>query len=94
MLTLVKETGIPVPGMSFEEREEAEMQLLGLYNKIGEGCYALSRYDCSRALTILRGLPAPQANTPYVLSRTARALYESRNLSEVLPELTLNRLTS
>ena len=29
--------------MSDEEREEAEIQMLGLFGKIGEGCYALSR---------------------------------------------------
>jgi anaphase-promoting complex subunit 3 len=70
--------------MSLEERDEAQSQLLGLYTKIGEGCYALSRYDCAQALATFRSLPSSQANTPYVLSRTARALYESRNLTEVL----------
>jgi anaphase-promoting complex subunit 3 len=69
--------------MSFEERDEAESHLLGLYSKIGEGCYALSKYDCEHSLTIFRSLSASQANTPYVMSRIARALYESRNLSEV-----------
>jgi anaphase-promoting complex subunit 3 len=73
--------------MSFEEREEAESILLSLYNKIGDGCYALSRYDCSHALVIFKSLPTSQANTPFILSRTARALYESRNLTEVLPTL-------
>ena len=71
--------------MSYEERDEAESQLLGLYSKIGEGCYALSRYDCVHALSVFKSLPHSQANTPYVLSRSARAYYESRNLSEVLP---------
>jgi anaphase-promoting complex subunit 3 len=69
--------------MSYEERDEAESQLLGLYNKIGEGCYALSRYDCDHALNVFKSLPPSQANTPYVLSRSARAYYESRNLTEV-----------
>lgn len=69
--------------MSFEERDEAEAQLLGLYSKIGEGCYALSRYDCAQALASFRSLPSSQGNTPFVLSRVARALYESRNLTEV-----------
>jgi hypothetical protein len=85
-LTSVKDitnSSYSIPNMSFEERDEAESQLLGLYSKIGEGCYALSRYDSVRALAIFKSLGAPQANTPYVLSRTARALYENRNLSEV-----------
>jgi anaphase-promoting complex subunit 3 len=69
--------------MSSEERDEAESQLLGLYSKIGEGCYALSRYDCAQALAIFKSLPASQGTTPFVSSRVARALYESRNLSEV-----------
>jgi anaphase-promoting complex subunit 3 len=69
--------------MSFEERDEAESQLLSLYSKIGEGCYALSRYDCTQALAIFKSLPSSQANTPFVSSRVARALYESRNLAAV-----------
>lgn len=69
--------------MSFEERDEAESHLLDLYSKIGEGCYALSRYDCEYALAVFRSLSASQANTPYVVSRIAKACYESRNLSEV-----------
>ena len=73
-----------MPNMSLEERDEAQSQLLGLYTKIGEGCYALSRYDCAHALATFKSLASSQANTPYVLSRTARALYESRNLTEVL----------
>ena len=71
--------------MSLEERDEAQSQLLSLYTKIGEGCYALSRYDCGHALVAFKSLPPSQASTPYVLSRKARALYESRNLTEVLP---------
>jgi len=70
--------------MTLEEREEAESYLLSLYCKIGEGCYALSRYDCVHAMNIFRSLPASHANTPFVLSRTARALYESRHLIEVV----------
>jgi len=77
--------GCAISNMSFEERDEAESYLLGLYSKIGEGCYALSRYDCVHALNTFKSLPASHANTPFVLSRTARALYESRNLTEVIP---------
>jgi len=69
--------------ISTEEREEAESYLLGLYTKIGDGCYALSRYDCDRAINLFKSLPHPQANTPYIVSRLARAFYENRNLSEV-----------
>lgn len=69
--------------MSVEERDEAESQLLGLYGKIGEGCYALSKYNCAHALAIFKSLPFSQGNTPFVLSRTARAFYECRNLTEV-----------
>lgn len=79
--------------MSFEERDEAESHLLGIYCKIGEGCYALSRYDCVRALAVFKSLPLSQMNTPYVLSRTARAFYESRNLSEVFPWHSFSPLT-
>jgi anaphase-promoting complex subunit 3 len=70
--------------MSLEERDEAESTLLGLYNKIGEGCYALSRYECSRAINVFKSLPSSQMNTSYVVSRIARAYYESRDLQEVL----------
>jgi anaphase-promoting complex subunit 3 len=70
--------------MSDEEREEAEIQMLGLFGKIGEGCYALSRYRCDQAIAIFKSLPAPQSNTAFVTSRTARAFYEKRNLSEVV----------
>jgi anaphase-promoting complex subunit 3 len=69
--------------MSIEERDEAESELLGLFSKIAEGCYALARYDCASALASFRSLQDPQANTPYVKSRIARALYENRNLLEV-----------
>ena len=79
--------------MSFEDRDEAESQLLGLYSKIGEGCYALSRYDCAQALDIFKSLPLPQGNTPFVLSRVARAFYESRNLTEVQNSLLLAHLS-
>jgi anaphase-promoting complex subunit 3 len=71
--------------MSVEERDEAESTLLGLFTKIGEGCYALSRYECSRALAIFKSLPPSQYNTSYIISRMARAHYESRNLQEVFP---------
>lgn len=69
--------------MSTDDREEAEAQLLGLYGKIGEGCYALSRYRCDQAIAAFKTLPLAQANTPYVVSRMARAFYENRDLSEV-----------
>jgi anaphase-promoting complex subunit 3 len=69
--------------MSIEERDEAESELLGLFSRIAEGSYALARYDCAAALASFRSLPEPQANTPYVKSRIARALYENRNLLEV-----------
>lgn len=78
-----KNSGYTIPNMSFEERDEAESQLLGICCKIGEGCYALSRYECVRAIAFFKSLPASQINTPYVLSRIARALYENRNLTEV-----------
>ena len=79
--------------MSFEERDEAESQLLGLYSKIGEGCYALSRYNCQQAINIFKSLPNSQQNTPFVISRIARAQYESRNLTEAHKEfLSLRKL--
>jgi len=78
--------------MSIEERDEAESQLLGLFNKIAEGCYALGRYDCAAALASFRSLPESQANTPYVKSRIARALYETRNLIEVHPNFLISFL--
>jgi hypothetical protein len=78
-----KDIGYGIPNMSAEERDEAESLLLGLYSKIGEGCYALSKYNCTHALAIFKSLPSSQGNTPFVLSRTARAFYESRNLVEV-----------
>ena len=69
--------------LSPDERDEAESQLLNLYTKIGEGCYALSRYRCEEAIAIFKSLTVTQANTPYIVSRIARAFYEDRNLSEV-----------
>jgi anaphase-promoting complex subunit 3 len=87
MLTVRQDSShvLTTQSMSFEERDEAESHLLGLYSKIGEGCYALSRYDCDYALTMFKSLPASQANTPYVVSQIAKASYESRNLTEVFP---------
>ena len=84
---------LPIPDMSFEERDEAESQLLGLYSKIGDGCYALSRYNCQQAINIFKSLPSSQQNTPFVISRIARAQYESRNLTEAHKEfLSLRKL--
>jgi anaphase-promoting complex subunit 3 len=57
--------------------------LLSLYSKIGEGCYALSRYRCKEAIEIFKSLPTTQAKTSYITSRKARAFYENRDLLEV-----------
>lgn len=55
--------------------------MLDMFNKIGLGYYALSKYNCSAALTHFASLPTAQRETPWVLIQMGKAYYEQNDYS-------------
>jgi anaphase-promoting complex subunit 3 len=67
---------------SHEEEGEALRWLLDLFAKLAEGYYNLTRYNAPKALEIFRALPPSQRETPWVLTKIGRALYERSQYKE------------
>ncbi|KAI1003802.1 hypothetical protein K3495_g4410 [Podosphaera aphanis] len=62
--------------------EEAVKALLDLLKKIGNGYYALARFQCSEALQIYSSLPKVHRDTPWIMAQVGRAYYEQAAYSE------------
>lgn len=65
-----------------EKQQEAQLYVLDIYRKLGQGSYALSRYNCQEALQVFNSVTLAQRDTPWVLSKLGRAHYEMANYLE------------
>ncbi|RKF57780.1 Protein bimA [Erysiphe neolycopersici] len=64
------------------KQEEAIKALLELSKKIGNGYYALVRYQCSEALQIYNSLPRTHRESPIIMTQIGRAYYEQAAYGE------------
>ncbi|KAK9471804.1 uncharacterized protein V1510DRAFT_181190 [Dipodascopsis tothii] len=58
------------------ERIEAEKYALQLFSVLASGFFALSRYECAKAIKIFDSLPATHRDSPWVLAQIGRANFE------------------
>ncbi|TKA78855.1 hypothetical protein B0A49_02074 [Cryomyces minteri] len=68
------------PAISPEQ--EALQELLDLFQKLGTGYHALSRYQCQAATQCFSSLPPQQRDTPWVLAQLGKAYYEKASYKE------------
>ncbi|CCG81389.1 Anaphase-promoting complex subunit 3 [Taphrina deformans PYCC 5710] len=61
---------------------EAESTLLRLLSRIGEGYYALSKYQCQRSIDHFQDLEIGNRTTPTILAKLGRAYYEHGNYED------------
>lgn len=61
---------------------EATHWWLELLEKLGQGYYGLSQYDCESALKSFNDVPPAQRNTPWVLAKIGKAHYEQSEYLE------------
>lgn len=61
---------------------EALQWLLELFMKLGTGYFALCHYQCDEALQMFNSLSPTQRDTPWVLARVGRVLYEQNQYAE------------
>lgn len=64
------------PDIDSTRQREAIKSILELCKKLGNGYFALSRYQCGTALQYYDSLPVSQQDTPWVLAQMGRAHYE------------------
>ncbi|BFZ60330.1 anaphase-promoting complex subunit cdc27 [Saitoella coloradoensis] len=67
---------------STARREEAESCVLKLFAQLAAAVYALSKYECGKAIDLFRQLPPEQYESAYVLSKVGRAQFESVKYEE------------
>jgi anaphase-promoting complex subunit 3 len=72
----------PKPVSDKMRRYEALQVLLDLFTKLGSGYFALSHYQCEEALKIFNSIPLSQRESPWVLSKIGRCMFEQANWSE------------
>lgn len=58
------------------KRHDGLIWLLNLFNRLGDGYLAFSRYRCSLALQIFNTLPPSQRETPWVQAHMGKAQFE------------------
>lgn len=61
---------------------DAESQLLRLLGQIGEGYYALSKYQCQRSIESFKALDLHAKSSPTISAKLGRAYYESGAYAE------------
>ena len=61
---------------------EALQWLFELFQKLGNGYFALSHYQCQDALRVFQSIPASQRETAWVLAQMGRAYYEQAAYSD------------
>ncbi|PHH82361.1 hypothetical protein CDD82_6263 [Ophiocordyceps australis] len=87
-MSRVKEMPPPLPIVSrlvesdTGRTEEVLRWIFDLLKRLGNGYYALSRFQCLEALQALSGLPPAHQTTPWVLSQMGRAHYEQASYAE------------
>jgi anaphase-promoting complex subunit 3 len=73
----------PLPKNAEKTKEiEALDWLLGLFNKLATGHFALSRYKCQEAMNAFNSLSQGQRETPWVLSQLGRASFEQASYTD------------
>ncbi|KAJ5542882.1 hypothetical protein N7535_005304 [Penicillium sp. DV-2018c] len=73
----------PLPKNAEKTKElEALDWLLGLFNKLASGYFALSRYKCTDAISAFNSLSQGQRETPWVLAQLGRSHFEQANYTE------------
>ncbi|KAJ5228834.1 hypothetical protein N7489_009542 [Penicillium chrysogenum] len=76
-------TAPPLPKNAEKTKElEALDWLLGLFNKLASGYFALSRYKCADAISSFNSLSQGQRETPWVLSQLGRTYFEQASYTE------------
>lgn len=63
---------------------DAENALLTLLRQIGEGYYALSRYQCLKSIETLKSLEPNVKASPSLLAKLGRAYYENGNYEDAI----------
>jgi anaphase-promoting complex subunit 3 len=66
-----------------KHREDAQLYLLDMYRKLGNGYFNLNRYHCPESLQALSSLPASQRETPRIQCLMGKAYYEMAQYNEV-----------
>lgn len=61
---------------------ESEINLMSLLKQVGEGFYALSRYQCTRSIDAFKCLDVNVKSSPTVIAKLGRAYYENGNYEE------------
>ncbi|KAF3938261.1 hypothetical protein ABW19_dt0206073 [Dactylella cylindrospora] len=72
----------PLPRPQEPKEVLAHLVLMDLYRKLGASLVCLSRFDCKNAVAGFQNLPVGQRETPYVLAKLGRALYELSRYNE------------
>ncbi|KAJ5815590.1 hypothetical protein N7474_007367 [Penicillium riverlandense] len=76
----------PVPPLPRNPEKSKDIEalnwLLGLFNKLASGYFALSRYKCPDAIQHFSSLSQGQRETPWVLSQLGRAYFEQAMYAE------------
>ncbi|CAG7938343.1 unnamed protein product [Penicillium olsonii] len=76
----------PIPPLPKNAEQTRDMEaldwLLGLFNKLASGHFALSRYKCHEAIVSFNSLSTGQRETPWVLSQLGRAHFEQANYTD------------
>lgn len=62
--------------------EDALKWTMDIMKKLGNGYYALSKFECQEALQAFHSLPQAHQNSPWVLAQIGHAYYEQGSYSE------------
>ncbi|KAA8893736.1 hypothetical protein FN846DRAFT_901190 [Sphaerosporella brunnea] len=65
-----------------KNREDAQLYLLDLYRRLGNGYFNLNRYNCPESLQVLGSLPSSQRETPRIQCLMGKAYYEMAQYNE------------
>ncbi|EWC46968.1 hypothetical protein DRE_03730 [Drechslerella stenobrocha 248] len=72
----------PIPRPQEPKEVVAHAVILDVYKKLGNALVNLCRFDCKAAVASYQGLHTSQRETPYVLAKLGRALYELSKYTE------------
>ena len=70
-----------------KNKEDAQLYLLDMYRKLGNGYFNLARYHCPEALQAFNALPPSQCETPRIQCLMGKAYYEMAQYKEVRPSV-------
>jgi len=73
----------PAKPQTDKSKEEAQLYLLDMYKKFGNGYFNLNRYHCPEALQAFGSLSSNQRDTPRIQCLMGKAYYEMAQYKEV-----------